>query len=212
VSLVERIHGGYVHCRRIRVIASHLSALVPPGSELLDVGCGDGLLSWYIAQARPDLRVSGIDVLARHSTHIPVSAFDGLTIPRPDRGADVLLFVDVLHHMADPVRLLLEAARVARRAIIIKDHVLTGVLAGPTLRFMDWIGNARHGVPLPYNYWPLARWNAAFEESGLKVEAWIGDLRLYPWPTDYVFGRSLHFVARLAARGSSPSIGCSASS
>jgi len=197
VSVVGRVHGGYVHRRRVRVLAAHVAKLVPPDSEILDVGCGDGLVSSCVAQARPDVRVSGIDVLVRPETHIPVSAFDGLAIPRPDRGADVVLFVDVLHHTLDPAGLLGEAARVARRAIVIKDHLLTGVLAGPTLRFMDWIGNARHGVGLPYNYWPPARWQAAFDELGLAVEAWTSDLGLYPWPADYVFGRSLHFIARL---------------
>lgn len=201
MTLVGGIHGGYVHRRRVRVLAARLAALVPPGSELLDVGCGDGLLSWRLAAARPDLRVSGIDVKVRDGTPIPVSAFDGRSIPRPDRSSDVVLFVDVLHHTHDPEVLLREACRVARRAIVIKDHLLTGALAGPTLRLMDWIGNARHGVDLPYNYWPPARWKAAFEALGLSLEAWSTDLGLYPWPADWVFGRSLHFVARLVPRG-----------
>jgi hypothetical protein len=99
--------------------------------------------------------------------------------------------------------LLREAARVARRAIVIKDHTLTGFLAGPTLRFMDWIGNARHGVELPYNYWTLKRWKAAFTELGVAVDVWITDVGLYPWPADLAFGRSLHFITRLVFPSSS---------
>jgi SAM-dependent methyltransferase len=198
VSVVGHVHGGYVHGRRVRVLAAHLSTLMPRGATLLDVGCGDGLLSSRLAGSRPDLEVTGIDVLARPDAHIPVSLFDGARIPLPDRGADVVLFVDVLHHTPDPAVLLREAARVARRAVVIKDHLLTGFLAGPTLRFMDWIGNARHGVELPYVYWPPERWRAAFGELGLAVEAWTTKLGLYPWPADLAFGRSLHFIARLA--------------
>jgi hypothetical protein len=96
--------------------------------------------------------------------------------------------------------LLREAARVARRAVVIKDHTLDGLLAGPTLRFMDHVGNARHGVALPYNYWPRRRWVEAFRELALEVEVWREDLRLYPRPADWVFGRSLHFVAKLRPR------------
>jgi SAM-dependent methyltransferase len=184
----------------VRVLASHLAAVVPRDCELVDVGCGDGLLSSLLAEARPDLEVSGIDVKARPEARIPVSLFDGARIPRPDRGVDVVLFVDVLHHTRDPMLLLGEAARVARRAIVIKDHTLTGLLAGPTLRLMDWVGNARHGVDLPYNYWSRKRWEEAFAALGLTVEAWIADVGLYPWPADLAFGRSLHFIARLAAR------------
>jgi SAM-dependent methyltransferase len=198
VSVVDRVHGGYVHGRRVRVLAGHLARLLPPDSEVLDVGCGDGLLAWLVARARPDVQVAGIDVLLRPEAHVPVSLFDGRRIPRPDRGVDVLTLVDVLHHTPDPTTLLREAARVARRAILIKDHLLSGPLAGPTLRLMDRVGNARHGVELPYNYWPPGRWSSAFAELGLAVEAWSSRLGLYPWPADYLFGRSLHFVARLA--------------
>jgi hypothetical protein len=62
---------------------------------------------------------------------------------------------------------------------------------------MDRVGNLRHHVPLPYNYWPRRRWLAAFEEMGLTIDAWIRKLRIYPLPADWVFGRSLHFIARL---------------
>ncbi len=57
--------------------------------------------------------------------------------------------------------------------------------------------NARYGVKLPYNYWQERRRFEACEVLGLRVGAWGRDLRLYPWPFDWVFGRSLHFVARL---------------
>jgi hypothetical protein len=59
-------------------------------------------------------------------------------------------------------------------------------------------GNAHHGVALPYNYWPKARWTQAFASLGLHVDAWKGQLPLYPWPASWVFGRNLHFVATLA--------------
>jgi hypothetical protein len=62
---------------------------------------------------------------------------------------------------------------------------------------MDHVGNAHHGVVLPYNYWPRDRWRAAFEQFSLSVEEWRGSLGLYPWPANFLFGRSPHFIARL---------------
>ena len=50
--------------------------------------------------------ITGIDVLVRDHTHIPVVKFDGTSIPFPDRSFDTLVFVDVLHHTNDPVLLL----------------------------------------------------------------------------------------------------------
>jgi SAM-dependent methyltransferase len=201
MSLLDTIHGGYVFKRRVRVLSAHLSQLIPPGARVLDVGCGDGLIAKLIMERRPDTRIEGIDVLVRPNTHVPVTQFDGGHIPHEDASFEVVMFVDVLHHTEDPVVLLREARRVARRAVVLKDHCRDGLLAGPTLRFMDWVGNARHGVVLPYNYWPRRQWDAAFAELQLIPEEFRARLSLYPFPASFAFERSLHFIARLGRRG-----------
>ena len=137
MKLVERVHASYTEKRRVRVLVDHLVQLIPPGAKLLDVGCGDGQVDQLIAAQRADLAVEGIDVLVRPATHIPVQSFDGVDIPYADGSFDVVLFLDVLHHSRNPLRLLREGARVARSAIVIKDHLRKGFLAGPTLRFME---------------------------------------------------------------------------
>jgi len=197
MGLTTSLHDGYVHQRRVRRLGELLTGLLPPGASVLDVGCGDGLLSRSIQDRRPDVRVHGLDVLVRETRHIPVQHFDGQTIPEGNEAVDVVLMVDVLHHTDDPIILLREAARVAARGVLIKDHTRDGFLAGPTLRFMDYVGNAHHNVVLPYNYWPKRRWLSAFDDLGLTVASWDDDLRLYPWPAEWVFGRSLHFIALL---------------
>jgi SAM-dependent methyltransferase len=197
MSLTDHIHGDYVFRRRGRKLCDHLAELVPRHAHVLDVGCGDGFLASLLIQRRPDIELRGIDKLVRDYTSIPVEEFDGQVIPYSDASFDVVMFVDVLHHTENPMGLLREAVRVARRVILIKDHTLNGLFAGITLRFMDYIGNARHGVALPYNYWPRQKWIEAWDGLRLKNGVWRTDLRLYPWPTNYLFDRSLHFVARL---------------
>lgn len=197
MSLMERIHEDYVHGRRVGVLCRHLSELIPEGARVLDVGCGDGLLASLVMRARPDVQTRGIDVLVRGRTHIPVEEYDGQRFPAEDKSYDVVTFVDVLHHTDDPLAVLREAVRVARRAIVIKDHTRDGLLAGATLRFMDEVGNVRHGVRLPFNYWPRSKWLEAFDTLGLTVGAWRKSLGLYPTPANWLFERSLHFVARL---------------
>lgn len=195
--MITRIHEHYVANRRITVLARHLASLLPLHATVLDVGTGDGSLAKLILDRRPDLRIHGLDVLVRTDAAIPVQPFGGLHLPAADASYDVVTFVDVLHHTNNPLILLREAARVARTGILLKDHTREGYLAGPTLRFMDGVGNARFGVALPYNYWPRQRWEAAFADLRLEIIQWQNDLRLYPKWADWLFGRSLHFIAWL---------------
>jgi len=197
---LETIHGQYVHTRRVRILAQHIAPLLPQGSTVLDVGCGDGLLDEAILSARPDLSIRGLEVQPRANARIPVDSFDGQTIALPDDAVDAVMFIDVLHHTADPLVLLREAARVSRKMIIIKDHFREGLLANTTLRFMDRVGNKRHGVPLPYRYWTEAEWTAAYAELDLDLTSSQRSLRLYPWPASMLFDRSLHFIAQLSKR------------
>lgn len=183
------------------MLSDKLARLMPQGASLLDVGCGDGTIGRLIGRRRPDLTVAGIDVLIRPQTAIPVQPFDGKTIPHPDDSFDIVMFVDVLHHTDDPLGLLKEAARVARKAVVLKDHTCEGPFARETLRLMDWVGNARHGVSLPYNYWPRARWQQAFRSVNLSVRDWDDALGLYPRPASWLFERSLHFIASAQPAG-----------
>jgi SAM-dependent methyltransferase len=197
MSIAKTLHNGLVYGRRMRLLAEKLAAPLPANARVLDVGCGDGKIDSLIMRVRSDVDIQGIDVLVRPQTHIPVVKFDGAKIPHPDAAFDVVMFVDVLHHCQDPAALLAEAARVSRGLVLIKDHTREGLLAESTLRFMDWFGNAHHGVALPYNYWTLAQWRSCLERLGLKVRDWHSRLDLYPWPATWLFDRSLHFIAGL---------------
>lgn len=197
MNLLNQIHETSVHSRRVDSLRNHLLGLMPRSGKVLDVGCGDGLLASLLAARLPKTEFIGIDVLVRQETQVPVSYFDGFSIPLADDSVDTVMMVDVLHHTDDPSVLLREAQRVARRHVVIKDHTRDGLLANSTLRFMDWVGNAHHGVALPYNYLSKAEWDQRLAEVGLVVDQWIAKPRMYGKPVDWLFGRSLHFVARL---------------
>jgi ubiquinone/menaquinone biosynthesis C-methylase UbiE len=199
-ATLGQLHERVVFNRRVSVLGEALGALVDPGSTILDVGTGDGQIARLIAAEAPDTSVRGIDIMARPTSHIPVDIFDGQTIPHPDNSFDVVSFVDVLHHTDDPRILLKEAARVARKAVILKDHFSQNGVDHLTLRFMDWVGNAPHGVVLPYNYASRETWQGWYDEAGLDIDSVSTDVPLYPAPFNLVFGRGLHFVARLTPR------------
>ncbi len=197
MNIIEHLHEKYIFERRIRVLCENLAQLIPHNVVLLDVGCGDGFLAARLMQKRPDISIKGIDVLIRDNIHIPVEVYDGANLPYMDSSFDAVMFIDVLHHAEDPEPLLREAGRVARQAIIIKDHLLNGVLANSTLCFMDNIGNARHGVSLIYNYWSREKWMRTITSLDMSISEWRERLGIYQWPLSLIFDRSLHFISRL---------------
>jgi SAM-dependent methyltransferase len=192
----EGIHTKYISARRVRILAQHLAALMPREASVLDVGCGDGAITQMLGSIRPDLALTGVESKPRKKAVIPVQAYDGIRLPYEKGSYDVVLFVDSLHHADDPKRLLCEGGRVARKHIVIKDHTCEGWFAEPILRFMDRVGNARHGVSLPNIFWPRGQWVETFKQLRMSIEVWESKLKLYPFWANWLFGRSLHFIAR----------------
>ena len=82
-NAVGVLHSKLVSNRRVEVLADWFVKLLPSDVSVLDVGCGDRLLSALVQQKRPDISVPGVDVLSRAHTLIPVEIFDGSRIPYP---------------------------------------------------------------------------------------------------------------------------------
>ena len=194
MSALDLLHGRFIFGRRVRILADALDHALAADATVLDVGCGDGSIAAEVIRRRPDIAISGVDVLIRPNTKIPVKEFDGESLPYANRSFDAVCMIDVLHHTDEPARLLAEAARVARQAVVIKDHVVDGLLARPTLRLMDWIGNARHRVRLPYNYLTEQQWRSIISAAELSIQTWDVRLSLYPPPLTWLFDRRLHVI------------------
>ena len=198
--LMGPAHARFVHARRVRKLAEAIAPLLQPGWTVFDVGCGDGRLAGSIQERRAGLSFEGFELEVRGETAIPVREFDGRRLPAADGAADAVLLIDVLHHTRDPTVLLAEARRVARRAIVIKDHRTARPLARPLLRFMDRVGNGSRTAPLSVDYWSEARWRQAWEDEGLRVRHYRTRLDLYAGPARWLFESGLHFLVELVPR------------
>jgi len=194
-QILNSVHDAAVFKRRVRVLAEHLADQLDGGGTVLDVGCGDGSIAQAIMARKPNLEFQGIDVMLRPHSAIPATVYDGDHVPFADKTFDWVTIVDVLHHTDNPARVLAECVRVARRGVVIKDHLREGFAAFSTLRLMDWVGNSGHDVRLPYNYLSKAEWHAIFAELGVSPASWNETLGLYPLPFALAFDRNLHFVA-----------------
>ncbi|MEN2786860.1 class I SAM-dependent methyltransferase [Sphingomonas qilianensis] len=195
--MLGAVHDKLVFGRRIRTLGRVIAERLPSGARVLDVGCGSGDLAQLLMQLRPDVKIEGIDVLIRPDTAITVHQYDGQTIPFANNAFDAAIVVDVLHHTDDPAAVMTEIARVAP-VVIVKDHLRDGIGASLTLSFMDWVGNAAHGVRLPYNYLSRREWAGIWDRLGLHTRQFSTKLALYPRPFSWLFDRQLHFVTILS--------------
>ena len=211
-GLMKRLHGP-VYEARLRELVGRIVPHLRAGDRVLDVGCGGGALGRALMDAPgrpPGVEVEGLERARRGDEAIPVTAYDGGVIPFEAGAFDVVLLADVLHHEADPDRLIVECARVARRLLIIKDHKVEGPLAWPRISLMDWAANAPHGVRCLYRYNTREGWAESHRRHGLEVEAEATSLRLYPAPYRWIFGGRLQYLAVLRVGTNGPGAGSGA--
>jgi methionine biosynthesis protein MetW len=101
-----------------------IAELVPPGSRVLDLGCGSGELLAHLSVHRGcigyGIEIADANVLQcvqRGVQVIQLNLEEGLAL-FDDRSFDVVLQLDTLQHLRNTERMLLETARVGRIGIV----------------------------------------------------------------------------------------------
>jgi methionine biosynthesis protein MetW len=101
-----------------------IAELVPPGSRVLDLGCGNGELLALLRDTRQctgyGVEIADANVLAcarRGVDAIQLNLEDGLAIFE-DQSFDVVLQLDTMQHLRNTERMLRETARVGRIGIV----------------------------------------------------------------------------------------------
>ena len=131
-----RMTGGYVHGytaeeqRRLVEQAEHWrgelilpGTVLPPGTRLLEIGCGVGAVLGILGQAFPGIELSGVDIeerqiqaarayLAGLGLDADVRVADALALPFADGSFDHVWMMWFLEHVPEPVAALREARRV----------------------------------------------------------------------------------------------------
>ena len=101
-----------------------IAALVPQGSRVLDLGCGDGALLAHLQQERGctgyGIEFDDANVLAcvrRGVNVLQLNLEDGLAIFE-DNSFDVVLQIDTLQHLRNAEVMLRETARIGKQGVV----------------------------------------------------------------------------------------------
>jgi len=101
-----------------------IAEIIQPGTRVLDLGCGEGLmLAWLAANKKVQARGVEIDATSvRKAIARGVSAYqgdiDGGLADYPDKAFDYVILSQTLQETRAPLQVLTEMLRVGRKAII----------------------------------------------------------------------------------------------
>jgi SAM-dependent methyltransferase len=167
------------------------------GDSLLDIGCGNGLVS-YLAKPHFKGQILLVDVAGYLQERLGLSfrAYkEGGPLPTDGGLFDTVLLIAVLHHSNNPRELLKMAWAATKERLIVIESVV-GVHEGTPLgvsndaaaqndtaeflgledsdqigyaAFVDWFYNRvlHDDIPTPYNFTAPERWKAEFDKLGM---------------------------------------------
>jgi len=148
-------------------MALEIARVIPRGSEVLDVGCGNGFIAHHLS-AMLGTSTVGIDLETRSTAPIDYRKYDGVKFPFAERSFDAILLCYVLHHAQD-VRVVLNEMRRALReggiAIVYEDIPQTVWDRG-----VCWIHNQQwRGRTGPCTFRRESAWRSLFNEFGFEI-------------------------------------------
>ena len=144
--------------RFLRAVDAAVAAAAP--ESVLDVGCGEGVVTERIARLLPETAVVGLDVAdprlvrewdARAGGNLVFHAGSAYSLPYPDGAFELVCALEVLEHLERPAAGLDELARVASRALVLSvpREPLWRALNVASGRYVRALGN----TPGHVNHW-----------------------------------------------------------
>ncbi len=139
------------------------------GDQVLDIGCGNGVVSKIIADTL-SIKLIGCDILEYPKTYIQVKLMSNPEkLSFPSHTFSSAMFNDVLHHMPyqTQVKLIREALRVAKQILIFE------VKPNPLSALSDWLINKIHHpqMNIPFTFRSQQDWEKLFKNLGANYQS-----------------------------------------
>ena len=172
-----------------RRVAPHLRS----GERILDFGSGTGRLSRWLA-GRVGVLPTGADLVeyGNRRRDVPfIRMDDPFHVQAEDRSFDAVLLLFALHHNPFEAqgKILAEAARLARRRLIVLEDTPMSPVDRVCNVFWDKVLNLRHGVPTPFTFRSVGEWIDVFAEHDLELEHF--ESYRPKWPTFMTYHHSV---------------------
>lgn len=163
--------------RTVENSAAYLVAELTPGATVLDIGCGPGTITADIANRVAPGRVIGVDasaeVIAAAAQHaadqglsnVEFAVGDAYALEFGDGTFDIVHAHQTLQHVADPVRVLREMARVTKPGGVVaaRDADYNGMFWFPAIAGLDeWMAV----------YQAVHRSNGGDPDAGRSIRNW----------------------------------------
>ena len=177
-----------------RRVAPHLRS----GERILDFGSGTGRLSRWLA-GRVGVLPTGADLVeyGNRRRDVPfIRMDDPFHVQAEDRSFDAVLLLFALHHNPFEAqgKILAEAARLARRRLIVLEDTPMSPVDRVCNVLWDKVLNLRHGVPTPFTFRSVGEWIDVFAEHDLELEH-VESYRP-KWPTLGMYHHTLFVLER----------------
>ncbi len=132
----------------------------------IEIGSGPGSVLDVMRQH--NYRVYGLDIRdTSFREDLRPVLYDGHTMPFHHKAFDTALLPTILHHTPDPDHIIMEAARISKRVIIIEDVYEGRVMEWLTKRFDSLMNLEFKGHP--HSNRTDKDWLASFERLGLSL-------------------------------------------
>lgn len=152
--------------KRSEKVVARISPYIKNSQKIIDIGSGTGDVAYLIkAQGK---EITPVDVADFHGPRmIKTVIYDGKTLPFKSKSFDTALLLMVMHHTADPEIIFKEAARVAKKIVVIETSYTTPINRILTI-ISDAIGNLR--LEAFWNsYKTDIEWRQFFNLHGFKI-------------------------------------------